>query len=312
MSCDNNNVNISEKDARIDWRTLSKQENDSAYSPSQWSRVLKPQDAVANFIQVINNKSDAARAAIKNCEFDVPYGESEREKVEILKPDNPAEDAPVVVFFHGGVWQLLSKEEHSLAAPPLVKHGAIMVSVGYSLAPQASLSTIVGQCEKAVAFVAKRFPKSSAFYTSGHSAGGHLAAMMVSVDWTKYQLPANLIKGSCPFCGIFDVRPFVNTYMNDALKLTLDEAWELSPINLIQKACKYSPDTKMYVVYGDHDSPAYRQMSTDYSKMLIKAGMSCQSKQVTDADHFEVMQNLSDENNEGTQMLLEMMSLKTN
>ncbi len=46
------------------------------------------------------------------------------------------------------------------------------------------------------------FDDCRGFYTTGHSAGGHLAVMMASVDWTKYQLPANLIKGKVQWlCG---------------------------------------------------------------------------------------------------------------
>lgn len=307
---DNNNHNNGvENTDPLDWKTLSKEECDQQYSPSFYGRLFKGDAAIESFIKIICERSDHARSKVNNHELDVPYGDSEREKLDILKPDEPVEDAPVLVFFHGGVWQALQRDQHVLCAGPITHHGAILVSVGYTLTPEASLATIVDQSERAVAFVANRYPKSRAIYTSGHSAGGHLAAMMLSVDWAKYQLPVDLIKGACPFSGILDVRPFVNTYMNDALKLTVDEAWRLSPLNHIREVFKINPNVQVFNVCGDHDPPAYQQQSRQYHKALESEGITSCCKVLDNADHFEVMQNLWDEKDGGTQMLLNMMSI---
>ena len=58
-------------------------------------------------------------------------------------------------------------------------------------------------------------------YVSGHSAGGHLTAMLALTDWEgDYALPADIIKGGCPISGLFDLRPFPYTYLQPKLQLT--------------------------------------------------------------------------------------------
>jgi arylformamidase len=67
---------------------------------------------------------------------------------------------------------------------------------------------------------------------SGHSAGGHLAAMMLACRWKSYRhdLPEKLVRGAVAVSGIFDMRPILlSDYVNVDLKLTEESAVRLSP-----------------------------------------------------------------------------------
>ena len=61
---------------------------------------------------------------------------------------------PVLVFFHGGYWQELSKQESAFAAPQCLARGIAYAAVDYTLAPKATLSAIVDECRAAVARLA--------------------------------------------------------------------------------------------------------------------------------------------------------------
>ncbi len=142
-------------------------------------------------------------------------------KLDLYLPEQQTEDAPVLLFFHGGYWQALSKDNYGVVAMHPIKKGAVVAVVGYTIAPEGTLEQMLEEVEQALVFIARKFPKSRGFYLCGHSAGGQLGAMMLSIDWAaKYGLPKELIKGCFFIDGAFDVRPIAQSYINEPLKLT--------------------------------------------------------------------------------------------
>ena len=67
--------------------------------------------------------------------------------------------------------------------------------------------TSPGSTENAAAFGGNR----NRIYVSGHSAGGHLTAMLLATDWERdFGLPFDLVKGGTAISGLFDLEPFVS------------------------------------------------------------------------------------------------------
>lgn len=195
---------------------------------------------------------------------------------------------------------------------PLCKAGAVVVVVGYDLAPQANMEMIVSQIKKATAYVlnlAKR-RGSSGVYLCGHSAGGHLAAMMLSVDWmSECMISRSLIKGAVLISGVFDLRPLVNSYVNEPIKMNIETARNNSPNHHIDKIIKYSKDRKIIVVIGQYDPPTFRAQSKDFYKALQEGGISSLYIDVADTDHFNVVENLEFEEYVVTLEIIRMMNL---
>jgi arylformamidase len=72
-------------------------------------------------------------------------------------------------------------------------------------------------------------------YVAGHSAGGHLTAMMLAARWNTYMpaLPYNLVKGGLALSGIYDLEPLVQApFVNQDLKLDRMLAHRLSPVTM--------------------------------------------------------------------------------
>ena len=113
--------------------------------------------------------------------LDVAYGAAAGETLDVF-PATRA-DAPVLVFIHGGWWRSLDKFDHSFVAPTFVHAGAMVVVPNYDLCPAVSIATIVMQMVHALAWTYR----NAALYGGdpkrivvvGHSAGAHLAAMML-------------------------------------------------------------------------------------------------------------------------------------
>ena len=178
-------------------------------------------------------ESESARVrAACACTLDVPYGDDPDMTADLFP--TPAGAAPIQVFIHGGYWRAMDKSSHSFPAEAFVAAGGAVVSLNYSLAPAVTLDTIVEQCRRALEWVADNAERLNGdprrIFVSGHSAGGHLTAMMLCTDWAARGRPADLVKGGTAISGIFDLAPMMETSINDDIRLDAEAAARNSPI----------------------------------------------------------------------------------
>lgn len=108
---------------------------------------------------------------------------------------------------------------------------------------------------------------SKAVVFGGHSAGAHLAAMLMhDNEYCEREENFNLVKGFVHISGVFDLVPLVHTSMNDPLKLGRETAQHFSPqylfTTLVTEKIK---KIKQVVVVGEHDPPEFRRQSADYA-----------------------------------------------
>ncbi|HEY8244855.1 MAG TPA: alpha/beta hydrolase [Casimicrobiaceae bacterium] len=165
---------------------------------------------------------------------DLRYGSGPKETLDLFLPRGPARGT--FVFVHGGYWRSLDKAEHAFVAPPLTAQGIAVAVVNYDLCPQVSIATIVDQAARAVAWVigegARHGASAHRLVVGGHSAGGHLAAMLMARDWRTDGFPMNPLHGGVSLSGVHDLRPLTRFSYNVDLKLDDAEAARLSPVLL--------------------------------------------------------------------------------
>ncbi|PIK49643.1 putative kynurenine formamidase [Apostichopus japonicus] len=291
-----------------EWQNLDSQTLGDIFSPSRYSRLFNDRDECIDFfVKFLDEKSHKTRKLLK-CEMNVPYGRKSNQTVDFYFPKDVKEDAPLLVYFHGGYWQFLSAASHGLVARHIVPHGAIVALVSYTIAPQGSLPNMIQECRDAVAFCAKRYPKSRGVVVGGHSAGGQLAAMMLATDWTtEYGLPHDLLKGACPGSGLFDLRPLVTTYINEPIGLNSETALDCSPVAYIPEIVKNSKHCKIRCIYGDGDPPSFEIQNQQFTQLLLEEGLDISCCKLKNTDHFEVVQNMWDENNESVEIILKLL-----
>ena len=166
---------------------------------------------------------------------DAVYGPLARNTLDVFTPKGtaPTNGWPALIFIHGGYWQRLSKDDWSVIAVPFVANGMAAVIVGYTLCPQTTIRGIAAEVEAAVSYVWQAAAgldlNREKLALAGHSAGGHLTAWCMTVDWTAHGLPATPFVSATAISGLFDLEPLVPIYLNDALKLTNEEALAMSP-----------------------------------------------------------------------------------
>ena len=175
------------------------------------------------------------------CQIDLRYARGPSDTLDVFVPH--LQNAPVLVFIHGGYWRSLDKRDVSFVAPSFVQDGAMVVVPNYALCPAVTIDQIVLQMVQAMQWVYRNAGSYGAdrnrIVVAGHSAGGHLAAMMLSCLWPEVagDLPAGLVSSAMSISGLFDLEPLRHTpfLMND-LRLTRESAWRLSPANFPRPA----------------------------------------------------------------------------
>ena len=221
------------------------------------------------------------------CEPDLRYGPGDEETLDLFMPaENGA--APLQIIFHGGYWQLLSKNESCFAAPMLQQHGSYFSALNYTLAPHQTLSGIVEETRRAVTCLYQHaghwgFDRDRMFL-SGHSAGAHLAMMMLLTDWPKLGPPQDVIKGVCAISGVFDLEPVQLSYVNDVVRMSAEEATLNGPIlhNIINRG-------PVIFAYGDNETAEFKRQTDDYGEVLREEGIPVTLREIANRNHCDVI-----------------------
>ncbi|XP_057265625.1 kynurenine formamidase isoform X2 [Pezoporus wallicus] len=143
-------------------------------------------------------------------------------------------------------------------------------------------------------------------YLCGHSAGAHLAAMVLATDWTEYGVVPD-IKGAVLVSGVYDLEPILHTYVNDALHMSREVAQRNSPLLHIAPAAPAAAACKVLVAMAQHDSPEFRRQSREYVLALRAAGWSVSMLDLAGVDHFDIVEKLSEDSYILTQVILNMI-----
>ncbi|XP_071459771.1 kynurenine formamidase isoform X5 [Marmota flaviventris] len=194
---------------------------------------------------------------------------------------------------------------------PLTAQGVAVVIVAYDIAPKGTLDQMVDQVARSVAFVEKRYPSNKGIYLCGHSAGAHLAAMVLLTNWTKHGVTPNL-RGFFLVSGVYDLQPLVFTSQNAPLLMTLEDAQRNSPQRHLEvaRAQPVDPACPVLVAVGQHDSPEFHRQSREFQQALCRGGWRASFEELRDVDHFEIIENLTQKDDALTQVFKIQQRLK--
>lgn len=266
----------------------------AASNPVELEREYNARAAIPDHPQIFARWAEQAamtrrrRAGL----IDMPYGEDPGERLDFF----PAmqRNSPLLVFIHGGYWRSLDKFDFSWIAPPFLDAGVSVAFLNYGLAPRVPIDEIVRQQLRAMAWLYARAEELGfdhrRIVVSGHSAGGHLTAMMMAALWPAFDpaLPPDLVKGGLAISGIYDLEPLVPLpFINTDLNLDAAAARAVSPVHL-----PAASDAPLVTAVGAMESGEFkRQTQLIRSTWPRNAG---EDIEVADANHLTVCDVLAD------------------
>ena len=242
------------------------------------------------------------------CRLDVAFGDNPDETVDIFPAEQP--DAPIHVFIHGGYWQAMNKTDFSFVADGFVDAGISLVVVNYTLAPSADIDEIVRLCRAAMAWTWRNsdgIGDRDRIYVSGHSAGGHLTAMMMATDWPTFEsdLPADLAKGGCAISGLFDLEAMRLCYVNDKLGLTEDQVARQSPIHVPPER-----DVPLIITFGGDETEEFHRQAEVYAERCRGNGLAPDVLKLAGINHYTIVEALGVPDHELTRAIHVQMGVR--
>jgi arylformamidase len=238
-------------------------------------------------------RSAAARKArAGRARLDIAYGPGPLHTLDIFLADT--RNAPLHMLIHGGYWRSLDKSDFSDKVGALVEAGVTVAAVNYSLCPAVTIAAIVEETRQAAAWLWREAPAlgcdQARFQISGHSAGGHLTAMLVATDWPRYapDLPKTMIQSALSASGIFELEPLRHCSMNQDIKLAADDARSLSPIFMTPPA-----KVPMALAYGGLESAEFKRQSEDFAKAWRRHGLTIGVEELPGLNHLTVIEELA-------------------
>jgi poly(3-hydroxybutyrate) depolymerase len=249
--------------------------------PDRWEK-----DA-ASFRQLLEREGRA--------ELAIPYGKGERNRFDLFRPVGSPKG--LVVFIHGGYWMRFDESSWShLAAGPLDAGFAVAVPA-YTLCPENRISGITREIGAAIEAAAALV--AGPLHLTGHSAGGHLAARMVSATSPLSGAVRSRIGNVVSISGLHDLRPMMATAMNATLRLDEEEALAESPALL-----RPLPGTRIVCWAGAGERAEFLRQNALLANVWAGLGAATASVEEPDRHHYNVIAGLEDAAHPLTRALL--------
>ena len=270
------------------WLDMDQQELDDAYDQV----VYAPNRDQVGKRRVAN--SDRARSVI-GAPARVAYGPTEIEKLDIYrsKQANAQGNALVNIFIHGGAWRANKAADYAFLAEPFVQAGAHYVILDFTNVDEAqgNLFPMVEQVRRAVAWVhnnARSFGGDpNRLYLTSHSSGSHIGGCVVTHDWRKENLPADILKGAALSSGMYDLKPVRLSKRSKYVKFTDEMEQALSAQRHIDKL-----HTPLILAHGTYETPEFQRQTRDFYAAVKAAGKPVELAVGEGYNHFEMLETL--------------------
>jgi acetyl esterase/lipase len=208
---------------------------------------------------------------LKDIAYDAEHGK--RGLLDVYRPRDGVEKAPVLLQVHGGGWTVGDKEHQGI---PLMLHmaarGWVCVAINYRLSPRDAFPAHLVDVKRAIAWVrahgASYGADPSFLALTGGSAGGHLAALAALTPNDPEYQPGfehvdTAVQAAAPHYGVYDLAGVIGTKRSQQLRdlflgprvLFKDPRTELVEFEKASPLARVNPDAPPFlVIHGSTDS----------------------------------------------------------
>jgi arylformamidase len=267
----------------------------TGYSPEEMRRQYVVREVVPDamsYLERWRQQSAPVRADYAD-HLDIAYGPHPAETLDVLRSRTLAAKAPVQILIHGGYWRALHKDEFAFVAIPALEVGVLNVVVNYELCPLIAFDGLVDQCRRAFRWTVENIAAFGGnpdnIYLAGHSAGAHLAAMMLATDWRSELRGRFTVRGVCAISGLYDLAPLPHTPLQSDLRLTTEQIDLCSPILLPPHVT--SP---MLLSWGTLETPEFIRQTGEYGAHCEASGLNVALRPLESRHHYSALDALAE------------------
>lgn len=239
-------------------------------------------------------KAASFRDQHSKANLDLAYGAHSRQVMDIFYPDQTP--LGLAVFIHGGYWMKLDKNHWSHLARGALSHGYAVMMPTYRLAPEAGIDEIKMDVAAAVTVAASMV--GGPIMLSGHSAGGHLATRLIAHDGVGAAVlddhVLSRIARVTSISGVHDLRPLMQTKMNDILGIDDRVANAESPVLLRPVPGIMNNEVILTCHVGENERPEFRRQNDVQAIIWGGLGLCTDIFHEPDKHHFDVIDDLMD------------------
>jgi len=232
----------------------------------------------------------------------VAYGDGAHDRLDLYFPEGPEGNRPIHVFIHGGYWRAFSKDDYAFVADGITKAGAIAAIVDYSLLPKVRMLTLVEQVERACRWLARNAESfggdAERLTISGHSAGGHLAAMACLPGAGDYRIRSALLVS-----GLYELAPLAASYLQPEIQLTPEEVERFSPLRFPGNSA-----TRFTLAVGADETKPFHEQARDYLNHLQREACEAELVSLPGEHHMSIVLSLGTPGTECAGLLEKMIA----
>jgi arylformamidase len=242
-------------------------------------------------------------------EQDIPYGPDKDteplRKLDLYLPRGE-KGFPVLFYVHGGSWTRGDKRSFDRQGRLFAKNGIGVVAINYRLSPGVKHPEHIKDVARAFAWTHKNIARYGGdpeqLFVSGHSAGGHLVALLATDErYLKAEgLSLKAIRGAIPISGVYVLLPVgrLAEIFGD-----IGTASDASP-GIHAKGKK--PPFLIFV--ADKDITRFGDMARGFCKALTDGKNEAECVTVLDRTHRTIMRQIADEDDPVTQRMLRFVA----
>jgi len=217
-----------------------------------------------------------------------------------------AEAAPVLLFVHGGGWTSGDKGTYGYLGRSFASQGYVTVIPNYRLSPEVQHPVHVRDVARAVAWTYNRIADYGGdperIVLMGHSAGGHLVALLALDDrYLREQgLSPRILDGVIPISGVYDltvIPAFTEVFGN-----SLDRRRDASPLYHAREG--RLPSLPWRILYAEEDLPTLGEQAEDFYQALRSRGARAELFRIPGRDHETIISFLGRNADPATRLVL--------
>jgi arylformamidase len=231
---------------------------------------------------------------------DIPFGADPDERLDIFP--SKIHHSKTLVFIHGGYWHLLDKMMFHFLAEHFLQYNVITVLINYPLAPRSSIDEIVASCRKALRWIHDNIIRYNGdpaeLYLMGHSAGGHLASMMLIEEEVKF------VRAMISLSGLFRLEPLMLSYLNESIGMDRENASNNSPVFLNPPG-----DCPVLLITGTEESDEFKAQSEElYNCWKSKSG-NIDLLKIPKKNHYSILDAVTEKDSILRDAIIRLMNI---